>query len=86
MKKVITKGGLIAYKTTSQELQLIGGLGICDECNTAPGSGYLVPVLNHWMCDKCYEDWQRRAKRYPEDDPIEQKNARYYEAMIPLEK
>lgn len=84
MKKMHTKSGLIAYKTTTEEIQRIGGIGICDECGKASfEGGYLIPVLNHWQCPDCFDEWQQRAKYYPEDEPIEARNASYYEAMIP---
>ncbi len=84
MKKFKLKCGLIAYKTTTEEIQSIGGLGICDECGQYhPEGGFLVPVLNHWQCEKCFNEWKGYAKYYPEDAPYEAKRAAYYEAMIP---
>lgn len=85
MKKILTKNGLIAYKTTLPEIQSIGGLGICDECGSFhPEGGYLIPVLNHWQCQKCFNDWKEHAKYYPEDAEFEAKTAKYYETKIPL--
>ena len=85
MKRIRTKAGLIAYETTTSELALIGSAGICDECGELSlQGGYLVPVLNHWQCEKCFKDWSERAIRYPEDDYIEKKRAKYYETMIPV--
>ena len=84
MKKFHTKSGLIAYKTTTEEIMRIGGLGICDECGVFhPEGGFLVPVLNHWQCKECFEDWESRAKNYPEDAPYEARRAAYYEVLIP---
>lgn len=84
MEKFYTKSGYIAYKTTFLEITRIGGLGICDECGTVHlEGGYLVPVLNHWQCEECFNDWQSRATYYPEDAPFEARTAKYYEAMIP---
>lgn len=56
MRKMLTKAGLIAYHTTAAEITLIGGFGICDECGKHSHEGYLVPVLNHWQCPKCFND------------------------------
>ena len=84
MKKFHLKNGLIVYESTAAEITLIGGLGICDECNLREPIGYLIPVLNHWMCKSCFEDWKTRARHYPEDDYIEKRNADYYERFIPL--
>ncbi len=85
MKKLRSPAGLIAYKTTTEEIYSIGGLGICDDCGTfRADGGYLVPVLNHWMCEECFNDWSGRAKFYPEDAKFELKTAEYYEARIPI--
>lgn len=84
MVKFKTSVGWIAYKTTTAEIMSIGGFGICDECNEAQlNGGYLVPVLNHWMCQKCFDEWKKTANYYPQDAPIEKKNSEYYEKLIP---
>lgn len=76
--------GLIYYKTTTLEIRSIGGLGICDECGQFhPEGGYLVPVLNHWQCKSCFEDWRSRCRHYPEDDEYEEQVCRMYEKRIP---
>lgn len=88
MKKFYLENGLIAYETTALEITLIGGLGMCDECGKKHKShehGYLVPVLNHWMCKDCFADWKCRCRNYPEDARIETRNAKYYECLIPLD-
>lgn len=84
MQKTRIKNGLIVYKVTTVESTALGGYGICDECNTAHAEGYLIPVLNHWMCQKCFDDWKSRCRNYPEDAPIESKNCEYYESIIPI--
>lgn len=84
MNKIRLKNGLTAYRTTALELVLIGGFGICDECNSRPPEGYLVPVLNHWMCPKCFDEWKDTGKYNPQDAPIEARNCRYYESKIPI--
>lgn len=85
MRKMKTKNGLLVYKTTTAEIASIGGMGICDECGKPSlEGGYLIPVMNHWMCHACFDEWKDRAKYYPEDEPIEARNARYYEARIPI--
>jgi hypothetical protein len=85
MKKFRMKCGYVAYVVTIEELANIGGFGICDECNEFALSGYLVPVLNHYMCQSCFEKFDSRANYYKEDIPIENKNAEYYESRIPLD-
>jgi len=84
MKKQKTKVGYIAYQTTREEICRLGGLGICDTCNSPEGNGYLVPILNRWLCPRCYEKWEVEAVYYAEDIHIEQKNLKYYESIIPL--
>lgn len=82
MRKMKSKCGYTVYKASAFETIMLGGIGICDECNTASLNGYLVAVLNHYMCPACYEDWNQSATFYPEDVPHEEHVAEYYEAMI----
>lgn len=85
MLKFQTRQGYIAYRCTSEETTLLGGMGICDDCGEFSPNGFLVPVLNHYMCPHCFEDWQNRGRYYPEDIPIEHRHAAYFERMIPME-
>lgn len=48
-----------------------GGAGICDNCGLAVLEGYYVPVLNHYLCPKCYQDFTQRTPYYPEDAHFE---------------
>jgi hypothetical protein len=86
MKKIKTEIGHTAYETTVTELILIGGFGICDECNEFAPKGYLVPVLNHYQCPKCFENWSKRAKFYSEDVEFERRTEFYYESKMPMVK
>lgn len=86
MIKLKTESGYIAYRTDSFDLMRIGSPGICDECGQPSAVGYLVPVLNHYQCTKCFNRWSSTAKYYPEDTEIEARRARYYESYIPLEE
>ena len=43
MKKITTATGYIIYEATKEEIQLLGGYGICDECGENTEKGYLVP-------------------------------------------
>lgn len=56
MRKIKTQRGYIAYSCRGSETALIGGMGICDDCGTPASMGYLVPVLNHYMCPECFTD------------------------------
>lgn len=76
--------GLIYYKTTTTEIRSIGGRCICDECGKfQPDGGFLVPVLNHWQCKSCFDDWKSCCRHYPEDDDYEEVVCRMYEKRIP---
>ena len=68
------KGFLIIRTETLEEALNFGGLAICDGCNKASYTGYYISVLNYWYCDKCFNDWYKRAKRYAEDIDIEERN------------
>jgi hypothetical protein len=73
-QEIFNKKGFLIFKILSDEIKSIGGYGICDWCNSTPQEGYYIAVLNHWYCEKCYQDWIKKAKYYPEDAPIELKN------------
>jgi len=84
MKKIKTAVGYTAYETTAIETTKLGGIGVCDECNKFAASGYLVPVLNHYQCPKCFDSWNKRAKYYQEDIEFETQTESYFESKIPL--
>ena len=86
MIKLRTKQGYTAYTCALIELFAIGGFGVCDSCSRITRtSGYLIPVLNRYYCQTCFEDWLNRAEYYPEDIPFERATAAYYESKIPVE-
>lgn len=74
--------GFKVLKMSLEEVNSIGGLGICDFCNAASHEGYYIAVLNMWYCPKCYKEWISRAKYYPEDASIENKNFEYMKEML----
>ena len=76
-KKVENDKRFLVLEVTAEELKKVGGLGICDECNQFAESGYYVAVLNHYMCQKCYNEFMSRAINYPEDAEIEIRNYDY---------
>lgn len=85
MIKFFTPVGWVAYQTTDYETHLFGGAGICDECGTHVPVGYLVPVLNHWQCPKCFAEWMMSSKFYPSDVDFEKSYIDYYEKIIPVD-
>lgn len=84
MKKFKLENGLTYYTVSTIELSRIGGLGVCDHCGEYHDKGFLIPVLNHWICEKCFNEWKQDAVHYPEDDVYEQRAIEYYESKIPL--
>jgi hypothetical protein len=82
MKKFKNKVGYVVYEATAEDIKKIGGFGICDSCNEHSQNGYLIPVMNRWFCPKCYEEWNSRARMYPEDLSIEAKNVAYYDKVF----
>lgn len=84
MIKFINKTGYTLYKVTSEECYSWGGLSVCDDCNDYSSEGYLVPVLNHFMCPDCYNDWNSRCKFYSSDVEFENSVIMYYENILPF--
>lgn len=66
----------------------IGSLGICDYCNNPLIDGkldcksYYIAVLNSIFCPKCFSGWLKRANKYKEDEPIENKSYEYYKNLF----
>lgn len=83
MAEVVTnKKGFKVLKMSLAEVNNIGGIGICDFCNSASQEGYYIAVLNMWYCPKCYQEWYLRAKYYPEDAEIEDRNFNSMREML----
>lgn len=75
-KQVLNDKGFLVISCSTSELQAIepAALGICDRCNSAALHGYLCCALGHYFyCEDCYNDWVKRATRYTEDIPYEEK-------------
>lgn len=82
-KKVENKKGFLVMEVSAIEcVEKLSGAAICDSCNGSAMSGYYIAALNHWVCPKCYEEWMERAKRYPEDIPIEERNYNHYSKIL----
>jgi len=85
MIKFKNQVGWTVYKITADECFFFGGSSICDECNKICSSGgYLVPVLNHFMCVVCFNEWNSCCSFYPEDLGFEKSNIDYYERILPV--
>lgn len=54
-------------------------VALCDSC-MAPihkGSYIYVPVMNHILCQRCFDDWQRNGTYYKEDNNYQNKYSNY---------
>lgn len=81
---VQNKKGFKVLKMRLDEVNRVGGLGICDYCNTASLEGHYIAVLNMWYCPKCYNQWYLRAKYYKEDADVENRNFNRMKEMLDL--
>lgn len=84
MEKIKIPNGLFAYRATAEDTFKIGGFGTCDDCGQFAAKGYLVPVLNHYQCPRCFHEFKSFAKNYPEDLSFQQRTMEYFESKIPL--
>ncbi len=83
MAKIVeNKKKFIVFETSLDECLSWGGIGVCDHCNKKASTGYLVAVLNHWVCKECYDNWLINAINYPEDRPYEKKTAERYKLLL----
>lgn len=82
MKKFTAKNGHLAYSADFEEISKLGGLAICDSCNEYATEGFLVPVLNYYMCPKCFARWESTADYFSEDSRYESQTAQYFERVI----
>ena len=84
MEEIKTSEGFLVLKVSNYELAKATGTqyAICDNCCFDDEYGYYVAVLNSWLCPLCYADWKKRATRYSEDIPIEERNYRRYKELI----
>lgn len=85
MKVEKAKNGYKFLKATSFEIIKLGGFSICDFCNCLASNGYLVPVLNQYLCPKCFEAWEKEGDFYPEDVPHQEKVLERYRQIFEVE-
>jgi hypothetical protein len=84
MKKFKSKVGWVVYEATAEDTLKLGGLGICDNCNNYSPTGYLVAILNSYLCPECYKKWDAGARFYPEDVPVEKQHIAYFDHVFKL--
>ncbi len=74
MKKKIKyiKQGYSYIECTEEECYNWGGTCTCDFCGEKmTGTIYLIAILKQAMCEKCFRQWQERAKVFKEDLSIQ---------------
>lgn len=85
MAKIIESNkGFKLIECSIAETTNFGGMGICDRCNSASFKGMIIPVLNHWYCPECFEEWHRTAENYPDDRGFETKVFNHFKKIFNL--
>lgn len=85
MAKKVECGKFLVIEVSGVECIGWGGAAICDFCNETSNVGYYIAVLNSWYCPKCFKEWKKRAKWYPEDANVERSNYAAYAKMLGIE-
>lgn len=66
-------------KELLHKLGKLGSKGICDYCARSSERGYIVSVLDQWLCPECYAEFlQSSPAPYIQDAPIEDIHHQYY--------
>lgn len=85
MKKNKLNNGYTYYKCETHEIvDNLNENGFCDSCNSLIFDGYLIPVLNSYYCENCFNEWSKDSKYYAEDIPYELLKIQHYEKLIPV--
>jgi len=86
MKKVETLSGYSAYYAEYGEIaeKILSG-NRCDCCNSTINSGYLIPVLNTYICKSCFDKWNESDLYYEDDRKVDELRSQAYEKLIGLE-
>lgn len=78
------KNGCKVYMIDSKETALIGGKGVCDCCNSLPVFGFLVPIVNRFMCPDCFVSWFLNSEYDKSERSFENYYCTLYESKIPV--
>lgn len=86
MIKMLLKNGYIAYQVKSEEFNKIfkSQKSKCDQCKDQINIGYLVPIINEYLCGHCFLEWLKEYPYYPEDLWYEKIYEDSYEKYIPV--
>lgn len=86
VKKIKSECGWIVFHLNNNELNKLMDKdyfgNICDSCNRYLSNVYYIPVLNHGMCEHCYNEWNRSSKYYPEDADFENQAVQWIEGIF----
>lgn len=79
--------GFLVINLNQEEARYLGfGVSegcICMQCNNIEKDDiYYIAALNDTMCPKCYNEFVEKAKWYPEDAKIEERNFNYYKTLL----
>jgi hypothetical protein len=85
MKKFKSMVGYIVYEATAEDTQKLGGRGKCDHCDKFSETGFLVAVLNSYLCAGCYKEWDDSSRMYTEDLPVERRHEAYYDSVFQIQ-
>lgn len=79
MAKRVECGKWLVIEATAREMYVaFGSPGVCDFCEAKPEKGYYIAAINKWYCQKCFEEFIKDSRYYPEDRPIEVRNFHLY--------
>lgn len=90
-KRIINNKNIAVIELSIAEARDVNLGPICDHCNDAlilsKANVLYVPVLNHLMCKKCYNEWINKpsTRHYPEDEHFEKVHYNYYAEKLNLE-
>jgi len=87
-KYIDNKTGFKIIEVSYKEITSWEGFGICDHCNEKINlsiNHFYIPVLNHCVCPKCKDEWERNAKFYPEDLAYQAKNIEWLKKYCIIE-
>ena len=82
MKKFKSKVGWVVYEATAEDTVQLGGRGICDDCDKPSPTGFLVAILNSYLCPECYKKWDGTGRYYHEDKPVEDRRIAYFDHVF----
>lgn len=83
-KDLVNDKGFKIIELDTGDILHLCSLGICDFCDNPlmGGKSYYIAVLNSIYCPECFYSWFKRAHKYKKDEPIENRNYKYYKDLF----